>query len=92
MRCTGSVCSTHPRLNNVIGSVAVRLYALFSYRKLLEKHWAHHRTPASNTDPDFHDGQHTGFLAWYFHFMRELPELAADSRYGRLYFKLWNTF
>ena len=67
----GSVCPAHPRLNNLIGSIAVRLYALFSYRKLLEKHWEHHRTPASDTDPDFHDGQHTGFLGWYFHFMRE---------------------
>ena len=66
----GSVCLTHPRINNLIGSIAVRLYALFSYRKLLEKHWAHHRTPASDADPDFHDGQHTSFLAWYLRFMK----------------------
>ena len=67
----GSVCPTHPRVNNIIGAIAVGLYALFSYRKLLKKHSEHHQTPASDTDPDFHDGQHTGFLAWYFHFMRE---------------------
>ena len=67
----GSVCPTHPRVNNVIGTIAVRLYALFSYRKLLEKHWAHHRTPASRTDPDFHDGEHSSFLAWYLRFMKE---------------------
>lgn len=66
----GSVCRARPRVNNIIGTIAVRLYALFSYRKLLEKHWAHHRTPASRTDPDFHDGEHSGFLAWYLHFMK----------------------
>ena len=65
----GTVCQTHPRINNTIGTIAVRLYALFSYRKLQEKHWEHHRTPASDADPDFHDGQHSGFLAWYLHFM-----------------------
>ena len=67
----GSVCPTHPRINNAIGAIAVRLYALFSYRKLLVKHSAHHRTPASAADPDFHDGEHSGFLAWYLRFMRE---------------------
>ena len=67
----GSVCPARPRVNNVIGAIAVGLYALFSYRKLLEKHWAHHRTPASDTDPDFHAGEHSGFLRWYLHFMRE---------------------
>ncbi|MCE2414301.1 fatty acid desaturase, partial [Candidatus Poribacteria bacterium] len=67
----GSICPTHPRINNVMGALAVRLYALFSYRKLQKKHWEHHRTPASDKDPDFHDGHHTSFLAWYFHFMKE---------------------
>lgn len=39
----GSVCPTHPRINNVIGAIAVRLYALFSYRKLVKKHSEHPR-------------------------------------------------
>ena len=67
----GSICPAHPRRNNRVGTIAVRLYALFSYRKLSEKHWAHHRTPATDADPDFHDGQRTGFLAWYLRFMKE---------------------
>ena len=66
----GTVCPTHPWVNNIIGAIAVRLYALFSYRKLQEKHWEHHRTPASDTDPDFHDGQHSSFLVWYLCFMK----------------------
>lgn len=66
----GTVCPSQPQINNIIGAISVRLYALFSYRKLQAKHWEHHRTPASDTDPDFHDGQHSGFLVWYLHFMR----------------------
>ena len=71
----GSVCPAYPRINNAIGTIAVRLYALFSYHKLLEKHWTHHRTPASDTDPDFHDGHCRGWvtqpLLWYLRFMKE---------------------
>ena len=67
----GTVCPAYPRINNTIGAIAVRLYALFSYRKLLVKHSTHHRTPASAADPDFHDGEHSGFLAWYLRFMKE---------------------
>ena len=67
----GAVCQASPWINNTIGTIAVRLYALFSYRKLLAKHSAHHRTPASGTDPDFHDGKHSGFLMWYLRFMKE---------------------
>ena len=67
----GSVCPAHPRLNNGIGATTVGLYALFSYRKLLAKHWAHHRTPASGTDPDYHDGEHSSFWMWYLRFMKE---------------------
>lgn len=37
----GSVCPTYPRVNNIIGAIAVGLYALFSYRKLLKKHSEH---------------------------------------------------
>ncbi len=67
----GTVCPAYPRINNTIGAIAVRLYALFSYRKLLVKHSAHHRTPASAADPDFHDGEHSRFLVWYLRFMKE---------------------
>ena len=57
-------------LNQAIGSLALTLYGLFSYEKLLQKHWQHHGQPASALDPDFHDGQHKSFLAWYLHFMQ----------------------
>jgi len=58
------------RINNFIGSLTVLLYALFSYKKLLEKHGLHHHSPASESDPDFHDGKHKNPFAWYFNFMK----------------------
>lgn len=65
----GTIFPANRRINNAIGSLAVFLYALFSYKKLHTKHWEHHRHPASEDDPDFHDGEHTSFWRWYSHFM-----------------------
>jgi beta-carotene ketolase (CrtW type) len=67
----GTVAPHAPQLNNTIGSIAVVLYALFDYRKLRKKHWEHHKFPASDSDPDFHDGAHPAPVRWYLHFMRE---------------------
>lgn len=66
----GSVYALDPRINHRIGSCAALCYGLFSYRELLKKHWLHHRHPASDQDPDFHDQEHKSFLLWYLHFMR----------------------
>lgn len=65
----GSVCSENLKLNRLIGSVAVNLYGLFSYKELLKKHWLHHQHPASDRDPDFHDGKHANPILWYLYFM-----------------------
>lgn len=65
----GTVFPKNLKLNNFIGALAVRLYALFSYSKLHTKHWDHHKFPASDKDPDYHDGKHPGFFRWYFRFM-----------------------
>ncbi|MCB2197850.1 fatty acid desaturase [bacterium] len=57
------------RLNDRIGTLAVWVYALFSYKRLMKKHWEHHRSPGDpEADPDFHDGSHPGYLAWYTRF------------------------
>lgn len=66
----GVVFPQNPKINKLVGSVALSLYALFSYEKLLKKHCLHHKHPASEVDPDFHDSQHKNFFAWYFHFMK----------------------
>jgi beta-carotene/zeaxanthin 4-ketolase len=65
----GVVFPRNRRLNDAIGALAVRLYALFDYKKLLQKHGQHHNYPASHFDPDFHNGQQRNFFAWYGNFM-----------------------
>lgn len=57
------------RINHFIGSLAVIAYGLFPYKELLKKHHLHHRYPASDRDPDFHDGEHTNPIFWYLYFM-----------------------
>ena len=66
----GSI-SPSPRLNRSIGQLCVWLYAGFDYLQLRSKHHLHHRYPASDRDPDFHDGEAPHFWAWYRHFVSE---------------------
>ena len=57
-------------INHSLGGAALLLYALLPYKQLLNKHWQHHRYPASSLDPDYHDGKDERFFPWYFHFMK----------------------
>lgn len=66
----GVVFPGNRRVNDFVGRVVVMAYGLFSYSKLLDKHWQHHRHPASDLDPDFHPSDSQNFFAWYFQFMR----------------------
>ena len=51
----GAVIPAKRKINNPIGTFVVFIYALFSYKNLVNKHWEHHKYPASSKDPDFHD-------------------------------------
>ncbi|MBD2101882.1 beta-carotene ketolase CrtW [Leptolyngbya sp. FACHB-261] len=66
----GGVYPQNSTVNRFVGSLAVRLYALFSYEKLLKRHGLHHQHPASQTDPDFHDGENQNVVIWYLQFMK----------------------
>ncbi|OKH40614.1 beta-carotene ketolase [[Phormidium ambiguum] IAM M-71] len=66
----GVVFPVNLKMNHSIGAIAVFLYGLFSYQNLLKKHWLHHRYPATELDPDYHDLVHESFFSWYFHFMK----------------------
>lgn len=66
----GSIFPKNPRVNHLIGSLAVFLYGFFSYQDLLKKHWRHHHHPATQYDPDYHDSKHANLLAWYLQFMK----------------------
>ncbi len=65
----GTVAPDFPRLNRAVGAVAVGLYALFSFKHLKKEHWRHHDHPATEEDPDFHDGDNDGVIRWYLRFM-----------------------
>lgn len=66
----GVVFSKNSKINHFVGSLCLSLYGLLPYKTLLKKHWLHHHNPASEIDPDFHDGKNTNFFAWYFYFMK----------------------
>jgi beta-carotene/zeaxanthin 4-ketolase len=60
-----------PQIDRAIGRVCLWLYAGFDYSLLTAKHHLHHQYPASDLDPDFHDGVATNFWSWYAHFVCE---------------------
>jgi beta-carotene ketolase (CrtW type) len=65
----GCVVPQHPRLNHAIGFLALLLYGFLPYYKLRTAHWQHHQYPASDRDPDYHNGKQTNGLFWYVRFM-----------------------
>ncbi|MFB6351004.1 MAG: fatty acid desaturase, partial [Bradymonadaceae bacterium] len=67
----GSVARGHPQVNRLVGRLTTLLYALFSYEQLQAKHADHHATPVTDTDPDYHNGDHERFWPWYLGFLRE---------------------
>jgi beta-carotene ketolase (CrtW type) len=67
----GTVLPGNRFVNNSIGAISIFFYALFSYKKLKEKHLQHHRNPGTLKDPDYHDGKHRGFIPWYFRFLKQ---------------------
>ncbi len=65
----GVVAPKNKRVNNFIGALCVRLYALFSFTRLLAEHRQHHAHPGTDDDPDYHNGEHRNFWRWYLHFI-----------------------
>jgi beta-carotene ketolase (CrtW type) len=66
----GVVFLGNSKINHLFGFVCTTAYGCLPYKELLKKHWLHHHHPASESDPDFHDGKNKNFLSWYFHFMK----------------------
>jgi beta-carotene ketolase (CrtW type) len=66
----GSLAPGRPRVNRVVGQVAVGLYAAFPFGLLNARHHEHHRSPGSAGDPDFHAERPTSFWPWYARFFR----------------------
>jgi len=66
----GSVAPSDPRANRILGELSLFFYGLIPYDKLYQAHSHHHQFPASQRDPDFHNGRHSHPVFWYFRFMR----------------------
>ena len=67
----GSLAPFRPRVNAIVGQIALGLYAGFSYRALLVKHHQHHRFAGTPDDPDFDHENPDRPVRWYIAFMSE---------------------
>jgi beta-carotene/zeaxanthin 4-ketolase len=65
----GTIAPGHKTINKLLGSTAVWLYALFSFRKLCECHYLHHKSPATALDPDYSEDHTDSFFYWYTSFL-----------------------
>lgn len=64
----GVVYPGRRKLNDFIGAAASLLFAGMSYERLRKNHFAHHKYPGSEKDPDFFVKSQNFFL-WFFTFM-----------------------
>lgn len=62
----GAVYPPNRRVNDGVGILVLKLYGLFSFKTLLQRHILHHQFPVSEIDPDYHA---SGFIGWYWAFM-----------------------
>ncbi|KPQ36938.1 MAG: beta-carotene ketolase (CrtW type) [Phormidesmis priestleyi Ana] len=65
-----SIAPKSRKLNRFLGELALFLYGFMPYDKMVKSHSDHHEFPASQQDPDFHNGRQTHPVLWYFRFMR----------------------
>lgn len=65
----GVIFPQNLKINNLIGSIALIFYGFFPFAKMQKRHGQHHQYPATELDPDYHDGKHQNFLIWYLYFM-----------------------
>lgn len=66
----GSLAPRRPGLNRGVGTACLLIYAGFWFPRLLQKHYAHHRSPGTPDDPDFHAERPGSFWPWYARFFR----------------------
>lgn len=62
----GSV-SRNRRVNRIIGVIALRLFAAFSFSRMFRMHMRHHQAPGTEDDPDYAPGSRH-FILWFFRF------------------------
>ena len=81
----GSLAPFRPALNRVLGRLVLMIYGGIWYDSLVSRHFAHHRAPGTQHDPDFAGDGSVGFWRWFAAFFAEyltlgqLLRLAAAS-------------
>lgn len=76
----GSLAPFRPRLNRAVGRVALLLYGGIWYDDLVARHFAHHRAPGTDDDPDFHGDGTPAAWRWFGAFFREYLSLGQLAR------------
>ncbi len=76
----GSLAPFRPRINRAVGRVVLMLYAGIWYDGLVTRHFAHHRAPGTEEDPDFAGDGHAPFLTWFGRFFAEYLSLGQVAR------------
>ncbi len=64
----GSLMPGRERLNAVIGTSILFVYAGFNWQKMRKAHHDHHRFSGTDKDPDFNPGNPRDFWPWYLKF------------------------
>lgn len=64
----GSLVPGRPRVNAVIGTLILFVYAGFNWRKMRNAHHAHHNFSGTEKDPDFNANNPYSFWPWYIKF------------------------
>ncbi len=87
----GSLIPGSPKLNQIIGSVIMFIYAGFNWKFMREAHHAHHENPGTNADPDFNANNPRSFWPWYLKFFTQyfgLRQIAILAVFTVLYIAL----
>ena len=64
----GSFAPGKERLNTVVGTTILFVYAGFNWRIMRDAHHAHHDYPGTEKDPDFNASNPKSFWPWYLKF------------------------
>lgn len=66
----GSLVPGRPGINSIVGGTLLFLYAGFSWTKLRDAHFDHHKYSGTARDPDFAAEHPDNFVRWYIVFLR----------------------
>lgn len=66
----GTLVPGRPRINGIIGTVLLALYAGFGWKHLRDAHHTHHKLAGHAGDPDFDEHNPADFVRWYATFFR----------------------